>query len=53
MWKNVRVQVNLDPQRIWSVHRKCEEQRRQGSQSEPVSGPCDIFRIMSGIKIVG
>ena len=43
--KNVRVQVNLDPQRVWSVYWKYEEQPRQDSQSEPVSDPYDIFRI--------
>lgn len=45
MDKNVRVQVNLNPQRVWSVYWRYEGQLHQGSQSEPVSGPCDVFRI--------
>jgi hypothetical protein len=51
MGKYLRVQVSPRPQRVGSVHRKYEEQRRQGSQSEPVSGPCDMSRVYtSGIE---
>ncbi len=45
MGEDVRIQASPGPQQAWSMHQKYEEQRRQGSQSEPVSGPCDVFRI--------